>query len=73
MCVIRKIDEKNNLLGCRVVSGDLEQVSAGIKNLHSRSSSTPDQNDNYWSTTKFPTEEGLLSCKRRLSELENPK
>jgi hypothetical protein len=70
ICVITKQEEGGNQLGLRVVSGDIEQVSAGIKGLNSTHSPTPNQDQNQWSNLKLPMEEELITCKRRIAELE---
>ena len=70
MCVIQKEDENANKLGLRMVSGDTESVSGGIKGLNSTYSPTPSQKENAWSNLKHPIEEEYLACKRRIAELE---
>lgn len=50
ICVIRKKEHEQNILGERYIAGEEESVVVGNKNYHKTFLNSPPQNDNIWST-----------------------
>ena len=49
LCIIKKKEARQNILGARVVSGIAEMVAPGIGTLDGTTSQAPDQRNNAWS------------------------
>ncbi len=82
LCIIKKKEARQNILGARVVSGIAEMVAPGIGTLDGTTSQAPDQRNNAWSVRGAINYEDLLRAEvaetirlvrngdRRIAELE---
>lgn len=71
MCIIRKESREKNILGERIISGQIAQVFDYPSKANTRKYEAPPQHENHWSNLLVAPEEQYLTLKTNLRELES--
>lgn len=72
ICIIRKASPENNILGERVITGNIAQVNTELLDTQQNNTSqTPSQEDNIWSNIPKAPEEEYLQHKSKIKENED--